>query len=245
MVEVVSSKKYCKGCEREKDLSEFGTDRKMKLGKKAFCKHCTSILRREHYQRNREKSLEVNCTYAERNYEQIQRQRKQYRETNQEKIAERNKKYREENHVEIAERGLQYREENKDAIAKQRHRYKLRNPDSLRESKRRWYRQNRDAYAQYRQNRRAKEKSAPGSFTLSELKAVYMTQEYRCAYCQSEDPLSIDHIVPLSRGGSNWITNIQGLCLTCNLKKGSKLESELFTRKSNEENDIKPRLRSR
>lgn len=37
----------------------------------------------------------------------------------------------------------------------------------------------------------------------------------------------IDHIVPLARGGTNDSANLQLLCETCNLRKGSKLESEM------------------
>ena len=34
---------------------------------------------------------------------------------------------------------------------------------------------------------------------------------------------SIDHIKPVSKGGSNHLRNLQGMCITCNKKKKNKL----------------------
>lgn len=49
----------------------------------------------------------------------------------------------------------------------------------------------------------------------------------RCARCLRTDDLHIDHVVPLSRGGSNDINNLRFLCRACNLHKGSRLDSEI------------------
>ena len=43
-----------------------------------------------------------------------------------------------------------------------------------------------------------------------------------CVKCQSLDFLEIDHIVPVSAGGSHEIENLQVLCRSCNRKKSSK-----------------------
>lgn len=45
---------------------------------------------------------------------------------------------------------------------------------------------------------------------------------YRCKFCGTHEALSIDHIVPRAAGGGDEIENLQTLCLSCNIKKGSK-----------------------
>ncbi len=45
-----------------------------------------------------------------------------------------------------------------------------------------------------------------------------------CAWCGSTDDLQIDHVLPLSRGGSNGLRNLQVLCGSCNRRKGGSLE---------------------
>lgn len=39
-------------------------------------------------------------------------------------------------------------------------------------------------------------------------------------------PMTVDHIIPRSRGGNNDLTNLQPMCATCNLEKGNKLPGE-------------------
>ena len=41
--------------------------------------------------------------------------------------------------------------------------------------------------------------------------------------CGSKDKLHFDHIIPVSKGGSNTEANIQILCGACNLKKSDKI----------------------
>ena len=51
----------------------------------------------------------------------------------------------------------------------------------------------------------------------------------RCQYCGDKFPvseLSIDHVVPQSRGGGNTWTNLVCACVTCNSRKGSRTPQE-------------------
>ena len=53
---------------------------------------------------------------------------------------------------------------------------------------------------------------------------------HACTYCGSDKQLEGDHIVPLSRGGSNAFVNLATACRPCNLSKGSKAVEEWSTR---------------
>lgn len=56
-----------------------------------------------------------------------------------------------------------------------------------------------------------------------ELKRLYSLP---CANCGDTSRPSIDHIIPLSRGGNHSIGNLMTLCLSCNVSKGKKTLTE-------------------
>ncbi len=45
---------------------------------------------------------------------------------------------------------------------------------------------------------------------------------YECKQCKTQNDLTIDHILPISKGGSDQLENLRFLCRTCNSKKGDK-----------------------
>ena len=72
-------------------------------------------------------------------------------------------------------------------------------------------------------NYQASRRGADGSHTREEIQALYHQQNGKCAYCRvSLKPgYHVDHIQPLSKGGSNWITNLQLACRPCNIRKNA------------------------
>lgn len=67
--------------------------------------------------------------------------------------------------------------------------------------------------------RRARRFNAPGYHTSEQWQAVLDRYGYKCLRCGSTENLTEDHVLPLSKGGSNWIENIQPLCGSCNSSK--------------------------
>lgn len=52
------------------------------------------------------------------------------------------------------------------------------------------------------------------------------TNEFKCVKCMKTNNLSIDHIIPISKGGSDELNNLQFLCRSCNSSKRDKLPTE-------------------
>ena len=56
--------------------------------------------------------------------------------------------------------------------------------------------------------------------SASKRKRILLRGKGRCVKCGSRENLEIDHVVPLARGGSNRLENLQLLCRDCNRRKG-------------------------
>jgi 5-methylcytosine-specific restriction endonuclease McrA len=52
---------------------------------------------------------------------------------------------------------------------------------------------------------------------------IYQRDDHTCQYCGSQKRLTIDHIVPRSRGGQDTWENMVVACSPCNVKKGNTL----------------------
>ena len=52
---------------------------------------------------------------------------------------------------------------------------------------------------------------------------IFERDGYRCLSCGTEAQLTVDHIVPVARGGGHELSNLQTLCRSCNSRKGISL----------------------
>jgi len=233
--------KKCTKCGEEKQLVEFSIDKRLKVGRKSQCKAC----QKQYYQANREKIAERKKQYEQANREKIAEQKKQYRQENREKIAERNRQHYQENREKIAEQKKQYHQENREQILGQKKQYYQENREKLAEKNKQYYQANREKiaeqqkqyYQQYyqenrekfkarSQKRRARKRNAAGNATAAEIQARFDYHGNQCYYCGCDGKMTIEHRIPLSRGGTHWPANIVPACERCNKSKGVKTEKE-------------------
>lgn len=205
--------KICTKCKIEKPKTEYRKDSKSKDGISHSCKQC-----RDAY----------NAAYRAANAESIAIKCREYQDRNRESIAAQKRKYNAENAAEIAEQTRAYRDKNRSEIAAQKSAHYSKNKESISLRLKKYYESNREMFSAHGRARKARKKNAEGRHSASEVVVIFEKQRGLCANCKAALLMSgkqkyhVDHIMPLAKGGSNWPSNLQCLCPTCNLKKNAK-----------------------
>jgi 5-methylcytosine-specific restriction endonuclease McrA len=220
--------KTCSKCSRELPITDYYVKIKATGRLHARCKTCFIAITTKHINENRDQYNE----YA-----------RKYRAADPEKYNDRSSAWKKANRHKTRETARKYRAAHPDKIREKRKRYKAKHPDVLKASRGRYYAKHRlEIYERLERCRKAKpelyriiQKRAAhkrraiianaGTYTLAELEAIKAAQDYRCLLCGLYEPfikLTVDHVVPLSKGGSNTAKNLQMLCHSCNSHKRTR-----------------------
>lgn len=73
--------------------------------------------------------------------------------------------------------------------------------------------------------RRTRKTQGGGSYTIDEWYNLCKFYDFHCLKCNKKFPfekLTVDHIKPVSKGGSSFIWNLQPLCKRCNISKHNR-----------------------
>lgn len=194
--------KWCPKCEQWKPYSEFSRDRATKDGYRGRCKTCDKAT----YERRRANPEKREADHA--------RQKRWY-EANKER------------HRAKCRRNMQL--------------LLAHDPDRQRQYDRKWYRKrglasnrsyreaNRDRFRGYWALRRARKRGA--QIETVDRAAIIARDDQTCYLCgrylTDPDDITLDHVVPLSRGGAHAATNLRVACRECNFRKNRYLLGEL------------------
>lgn len=146
---------------------------------------------------------------------------------NKDRVAKQMKVYSAENKDKLRINAARHYEKNKDLVLQRSMLRYYANIDKIqaqhRESGKKYSRLYPERNLVKRHKRRARLRSN-GVFTITnrELKTLYSLP---CFYCGNAGG-SLDHVVPIARGGAHGIGNIVPACMPCNMSKGSKLLSQ-------------------
>lgn len=121
-----------------------------------------------------------------------------------------------------------YRKEHPEKIRESCRRYRKKNydKDKRKEYNKRWAKKYPEKFRHYLRAVSYRRRHASGSHTLGEWENLKAQYDWICPACRKREPkvrLTVDHIIPLSKGGSNNIENIQPLCGSCNSRKNAKI----------------------
>jgi 5-methylcytosine-specific restriction endonuclease McrA len=246
--------KVCNQCKIEKSLSEFHNHSRNKDGHARICKPCKSandnvyrlahleqikIRQRKWYEQHPEHCAAKRKKYYKDNKEHILIKTKEWQDAHPEwrltwkkqwnsvynhrpDIVESKSQWakdkRNRNKSETLKQEKEYRDANKERILRINQTYR-RTPKGKLSGKNCCHR------------RRALIGDSP-SITEKQWEKVLLSQDVRCNSCKrkfgSNLKPTMDHIIPLSKGGSHSFENIQALCKKCNSTKSAKIDKSLI-----------------
>jgi 5-methylcytosine-specific restriction endonuclease McrA len=147
---------------------------------------------------------------------------KAYYAARAEKLRAYQAQYRKDQREKVLTRKRLYRERNADKVAVGLRRWYVAHAEQRQKYTRDWKRTNPEKLARLGRRRRAQKVGAPGSHTAQEWLDLCAHYGNKCLACGKAKKLTADHIVPLARGGSDDIENLQPLCNYCNTRKATK-----------------------
>jgi len=201
-----------------------------KLHKKEHARKC--------YVKNKEVFARRNKRWREKNKEKLRNLTKAWRIKNKERMKELAKLWAKRNPEKVRQKLIKYKTSEKGKLKLKLYRQK--NYEKLLEKARIWKKEHKEYVNTYRNGwvktrrgklmkkvnqirHRARRKNAQGNFTINEWLEI-RNRSPMCPACgrfvECEN-LTVDHIIPITKGGTNYISNIQPLCALCNSTKNN------------------------
>ena len=231
--------KVCTKCKRILVANEinFSKQKDGKWNLHSSCKQCKKKYDEKYRKNNKEKIKKGKRKHYEENKKEILEKHKQYREEHKEEIREKNKIWHENNKESKKESDRKYRENNKEKIQKDKKRQYVENKEKIKKRAKEYNKNNPHIKFNSHVKRRCLEETQGKGITKEQWLEMMNFFEWKCAYSGivlGKNNRSVDHIMPLDKGGENEIWNLVPMLINYNSSKHTKdmeawyIEQEFF-----------------
>ena len=188
---------------------------------------------------NKEKRAEIRRKSRQKNREKTKEYEKAYREANKEKIAKDKKLWREKNQERNKEVTKQWRENNKEKFAGMKKKWNEENREKIKQTAKIYRHSNRGVCRITYSNRQNRLTLQRDNSMTKEIVAELFQKAKLCPYCGIKmleksatkgELKSLDHLIPISKGGLHAVHNVVICCHRCNTKKNNKSFPEWLDR---------------
>jgi 5-methylcytosine-specific restriction endonuclease McrA len=216
--------KTCSLCGCEKPLDDFSKDKRKKHGVSSWCKSCKRSRVQERRASDPERARELGRLADAKPQRKAKKQ--EWVEKNKDKVAAIQKRHT--SSAKHKEWYAKWAEENKEKIKENQRRYNERHPQRVRDQSSRWLKRNPEKNADKSHRRRARARGVYSEAINKE--ELIKVRSGCCVFCGSKEDITVDHIIPISRGGPHVLSNLQPLCMSCNCAKRDMTMDEFITK---------------
>jgi 5-methylcytosine-specific restriction endonuclease McrA len=194
--------KCCVGCNIVKTVDSFYRERS---GHRSKCKTCESANRKQYYLANKEAVKAKRAIYQKAHLAEQYVHNQAWRKRNVEKVREAGRRQYANNIEHRKKVKNEWRKKNAELVKIYLDKYRLQHLPKM---------------AEKAHKRRARVR-CNGVYLVTEKELIRLYKS-PCSNCGTKERITIDHIIPVVRGGKHSIGNLQPLCLSCNASKNSK-----------------------
>lgn len=200
--------KVCSACAVAKSPAEFNKDKSKRDGLCSRCRECNKARAAQWYLENKESALAQRKERFQNKRDIELEQMRRWREANAERKKIADEAWRAANTDRNRATKLAWQRANKAKVAEINERHRRLYPEGVAN----------------RSHRRRARKNAVSVHvvTVADIRRLRARFGGLCAYCEAAPGSTLDHVVPLARGGSHSLGNLVPACKSCNCSKGEK-----------------------
>lgn len=161
-----------------------------------------------------------------RHPDRVKARNESFRERHPERVAAAVRRYDEQHREERNQKARDRRLNNPERVVEIRARHYRKHPERNRARVSKFKKAHKNRYVAYRHNYFAQLRQNGGTVLAAEWEYILEKFGRRCLKCGRSEPqirITMDHIVPISKGGKHTKENIQPLCISCNSSKKQKI----------------------